>query len=446
MQNIFKINFFFSIIFISKKWIIKSNKNESERDFFLQNNMKEIVNEPILPINTKDFAIKKYHISKYNLSHPRYHFQHEYNKRKVFKINYSYYPYLMLSKKISYQENAMHIYDSTGMLNITKFEYYYLKNYNDINAFDFNQIHVTMAFGKIYSDISLVSIASILNASSSETYIHFHILALDFTFDEIKKIIDLRKINNKVDFVFYNAKQVEYDFEMAKNDRRGFGNLAKILSPQIINNTNKVIILDSGDIIAQKDLSEVFFYDIGDNYFGWMLEVCAGYYIKYDDKFMTNNFHPNAGVVLVNIRLFRQDELYKKAVFVAKSYHSFECPVQEILITITNYKFAYIPLNFNVNLYYEHGDDVINRRNITSIWSWLNYQRFSPHKYEFDEFVDAMTDPVVNHYYIGKMQEIKRCNKQLLQWLKYVNLTGRYNEIKEKYPDTFECETIFGLN
>ena len=101
-----------------------------------------------------------------------------------------------------------------------------------------------------------------MNTSSSDTYIHFHISALNFTFSEIKAIIDLRKINNKVDFVFYNAKQVEYDFERAKNERRGFGNYAKILSPQIINNTNKVIILDAGDIIVQKDLSEIYFYDI----------------------------------------------------------------------------------------------------------------------------------------------------------------------------------------
>ena len=31
-------------------------------------------------------------------------------------------------------------------------------------------------------------------------------------------------------------------------------------------------------------------------------------------------------------------------------------------------------------------------------------QRFSNYKYTFDEFVDAMRDPVINHYYFGKMQ------------------------------------------
>ena len=161
---------------------------------------------------------------------------------------------------------------------------------------------------------------------------------------------------------------------------------------------------------------------------------------------MSNNFHPNAGVVLVNIPLFRKDELYKKAVFVYNSYHSFECPVQEILITICNYKFSYIPLNFNVNLHYDNDEDKLMKKNISGIKAWLKNQRFSPHKYEYNEFIDAMLDPVISHYYIGKMQKEKGCIKPLLQWLKYVHLTGRYNILKLKYPIPFKCEKIFGLN
>ena len=415
--------FFFALILLTSK----------------NNNIPIIINEPIIPIND-ELNVKKYHISKFNLSHPRYNFQEKYNKRKVYKINYSYYPYLNISKKKSYKDNAIYLFNSTGMLNITKFEYFYKKKNIKINILKLNQIHLAMAFDKNYSDLALISIASVLNTSNSDTYIHFHILGINFGFNEIKKIIDLRKINNKVEFIFYNAKQVEYDFDRAKKERRGFGNYAKILCPQIVNNTNKILILDSGDIISQKDLSEVYFYDIGDNYFGWMLEICAGYYLKYEDKFMTYNFHPNAGVFLVNIRLFRKDELYKKAVFLGKSYHSFECPVQEILLTITNYKFKYIPLNYNVNLYYEHEEDKLLKRNISSIKTWLRVQRFSPHKYTFNEIVDAMSDPVIHHFYIGKMQHQSRCNKYVFQCLKYVKLAGIYEKIKLKYPKPFTCE------
>ena len=121
----------------------------------------------------------------------------------MFKINYCYYPYTKVSKSLSFENNAIIIFNSTGMLNITKLEYYY--NNQDSNQYNFsslNQIHISMSFDKKYTDLALVTIASVLNTSNSNTYIHFHILGLDFGFEEIKKIIDLRRINNKIDFIF----------------------------------------------------------------------------------------------------------------------------------------------------------------------------------------------------------------------------------------------------
>ena len=428
--SLFKIIFIFFFLIISFLNLIKYNN-------------KELIDEPFLPIIEEEYIVKNYHISKYNLDHARYHFQEKYLKRKKFKINYSYYPYLHVSHKLSYEENAINIYNLTGMLNITKLEFIYFKNETNLNILNLNHIHLSMGFDKNYSDLALISIASVLNTSSYDTYIHFHILGLNFGFDEIKKIIELRKINNRVEFIFYNAKQVEYDFEFGKRERRGYGNFARILSPQIINNTNRVLFLDSGDIIAQKDLSEVYFYDIKDNYFGWALEICAGYYLGFKDKFKSNNFYPQGGILLVNVRLFRHDNLYKKAVFVSKSYHDFENPCQDILITIANYKFSFIPLNYNTKLYYKNDIDMKEKKNISYIRDWLQSQRFSPYKYELNELVDAMIDPVINHYYAGKMQYKKNCSKQVKQWLEYVNLTGKYESIKLKYPAPFRCEKIF---
>ena len=329
------------------------------------------------------------------------------------------------------------------MLNITKFDcYYFLKKKNDLSIFELNHIHISMAFDKNYSDLSLISIASILNSSSSSTYIHYHILGLNFGFQEIKKIIDLRIINKNVEFIFYNAKQIEYDFADRKNDKRGLGNIARILIPQIINNTNKILILDSGDIISQKDLSEIYYYDLEDNYFGWILEHSAGNYLKYEssDKFKSNNFHPNAGVYLVNIKLFRKDDLYRKAIFVSNSYHSLKCPCQDILITIANYKFKFIPLNFNLCLYYEREEDKIEKKKNRLIKNWMNSQKLSPYKYTFDEIYDAITDPVIFHFYSGKIEKQSKCNKFVIQWLQYAKLAGIYQKLKMKFPKPFKCE------
>ena len=329
------------------------------------------------------------------------------------------------------------------MLNITKLEYYYYhKNINNYNLYNLNQIHISMALDKEYTDLALISIASVLNTSNSDTYIHFHILGLFFGYEEIESIINLRKINNKIEFIFYNAIQAKYDFEKGAEDRRGYGNYAKILIPQIVNNTNKILILDSGDILCQKDLSEIFFYDIGNNYFGWILESCAGNYNITEDKFMSNNFHPNTGVVLVNIRLFRKDEIYKKSVFVGKSYHYFKCPTQDILITVANYKFKYIPLNYNIRLYFKNQEEKLKILELPTVKRFVNVQKLTPYKYKIDEIFAAMNDPVVHHFYMDKIQNKSNCDKFVFQWINFAHLTGTYENLKCKYPKPFTCEKI----
>lgn len=56
------------------------------------------------------------------------------------------------------------------MLNVTKFEYYYFKNETGIDILKFNHIHISMGLDDKYCDLALVSIAIILNTSSSDTY------------------------------------------------------------------------------------------------------------------------------------------------------------------------------------------------------------------------------------------------------------------------------------
>ena len=161
-------------------------------------------------------------------------------KRKLFKINYSYLPYYMIDKNKSYEDNANYIYESTGMLNITKLDIAY-HNKNIENNFDFNHIHLAMGHDANYILLSLISIASILNTTKSDTFIHFHFVLIGCTFENMKPIIALNDIYKNVDFIFYNGKQVEYDFyNFGAKESRGIGDYTKFLIPKIVNNTNRI--------------------------------------------------------------------------------------------------------------------------------------------------------------------------------------------------------------
>ena len=420
---------------------INKKKNEISKEEYENYNKlkdKEIINEPILPLYNIEQNVTEYHITKYNTDNIRYHFRDIYLYREIFKINYSYFPYKNINKSLTYEENANIIYNTTGMLNISKLDYYYY-NINK-NTSKYNHIHLAMGFDKNYLYISLVSIASILNTSSINTYIHLHLCVNYFTYEDMQKIIQLKKINNNIEFIFYNGRQSELDFlDRARNEYLGIGDYTRVLLPHIVNNTNKILILDSGDILAYKDLSEIYYFDLEDNYFGWILDDVAGNIYNTFDKLFGSNFYSNSGVCLVNIRQFRKDNLYEKAFFTTLAYRLIPLPYQDIFLMISDYKIKIFPLNYNCKQFYEKKEQLYNRNRTTDyIMRWIHAQKFSPFKYTREEIYEAALDPVIVHLYQDKIQSGLANKEYTLTWLKYVNLTGYYKDIKIRYPIPFE--------
>ena len=404
------------------------------KELFLKN--KESLNSPFIPFDKKDNIAKNFTKTNYNFNNLRYHFHDLYYNRRIFKINYSYLPYTKINKSISYDENANIIYETTGILNITKMNYYY--NNEDLNTSDLNHIHLAMGFDLNYILLSSISISSILNTSSIYSYIHFHIALNGCKYYDIKPIINLRKINKKSEFVFYNAKQAEYDFGWrGKKETRGVGDYTRVLIPQIVNNTNKVVIIDSGDILAKKDLAELYFFNIEDNYFVFSLAEIAG---KYDKNFIfgRNIFYPNTGICLVNVRQFRKDNLYRNAFFASIAYHELPCPYQEIFLMISNYKFKYWPLNYNCPQLFENDKQIINKEyNTKYIKMWLELQKNTPFKYSKEELLEAALNPLIIHLYSAKPYYNMANKRNTLMWINYAKLTGLYDKIKKKYPKPF---------
>lgn len=438
-QILIVIIFFFFLFFILKIWRINNNKIEIKTvsNRLLSNDNISIFNKPILPLSNNEYIVKAYHKTYYDSNNIRYHYNDLFKNRKIFKINYNYISYININKEIPYDENANNIYTLTGMLNITMLDkYYYGINFDSSNL---NHIHLSMSFDKNYILLSSISIASILNTSSLDTFIHFHIILNNCTYYDIKDIINLRQINKKVDFVFYNGKQAQYDFgDRSKNEWRGVGEYSRLLIPEIVNNTNKIIILDSGDIIAEKDLSEIYFYDIGDNYFGFSLECNAG---RFNDYYIfgRNNFNPNGGVVLVNIRKFREDNIYRNAYFSSMAYNFFPCPFQEIMLIISNYKFKFLPLNFNAPQFFENDEQLIQKNNNTkSIIDWMICQNYSIFKHSNQELLESSLNPVITHLYGNKPYFGKANKKYTNIWINYAKIIGIYERVKVKYPDPFK--------
>ena len=396
---------------------------------------KEKKDKPFLPINENEILVKDFHKTKYDNSHLRYHFEDMFENRTRFIINYSYLPYKSIKKHLSYEENGKYIFESTGMLNITLLDLYYGNNIEDRSKF--NHIHVSIGTDENFALLSLITIASLLNNSSPDTFIHVHAILLNCAFEDIKKMYKLKSINKNVEFIFYNAKQAEYDFSRGKKERRGIGDYTRVLAPEIVNNTNRILILDTGDLIVEKDLSELYFFDLGDNYFAFILDISGG---RYDTNliFARSLFYPNTAVCLVNVRKFRKDNLYKEAFFAAIAYEDLPCPYQDIFLIISHFKFKYLPLNYNCDDFYNDERELKERTVTDKINNYMKCQKNSPFKYTLNEIFDAAIDPVITHLIIYKPQS-NSANKIIMdKYRKYAKITGAYDELKNKYPKPFK--------
>ena len=292
-----------------------------------------------------------------------------------------------------------------------------------------------MSFDANYIILSKITMASILNNSSPDTFIHFHIGLNGCKYSNIKILLDLIKINKNFEFIFYKGTQAELDFySHGKKGFRGIGDFTRVLLPQIVNNTNKIIILDSADIIAQKDLSELYFFDIEDNYFALSLEFAAGNFNQYY-IFLRNNFYFNSGVCLVNIRKFREDNLYKRAFFAGIAYNHLPCPYQDIFLMISNYKFKYWPLNYNAPQFFKTDKEMKEKTYKASAFgSWLESQKKTIFRYSKEELMNAALNPVIVHLYFNKPY-LNSANRRFTKmWIEYSKLAGVYSEIEKKYP------------
>ena len=416
--------------------IIKIKPNLNNKLLYLKNtDNQSIINIPILPENEKEIIKKNYFKSNYNNSNIRYHFVEDFMKRKTFKINFSYLPYNNIDKSKTYEENANYIYESTGMLNITKLDIaYYNKNIKDSSKF--NNIHLSMGHDANYILLSLISIASILNTTNKDTFIHFHFVLLGCKFEDMKPIIALNEIYENIEFIFYDGKQVEYDFlQYGAKETRGIGDYAKFLIPEIVNNTNRILILDSADIIVKKDLSEIYYFDLEDNYFGFALDIFAGkkdnYYV-----FAKNNFYGNIGACLVDVRLFRRDNLYMAGYFVRYAYNYLPCPTQEMFFLTSQYKFKYFPLAYNYPEFFKNDADYANKiYDSYMIKFYMDGQKNTPFKYTLEEIIEAYPIQVIAHLYTTKPY-LKIASKENGKiWVNYAKLAKAYEKLKQKYPD-----------
>ena len=336
-----------------------------------------------------------------------------------------------IDKSISLSENADKIFKQKHEINFNKLNELY-NNIKQQSLSNKKEVHITLCFNEAYHLLASVTIASILKNANSDTYIYFHIIALNNLSGKImKKIFSLReKINFKSEFIFYNGEQAEIDFkEGALSSERGIIDYARLLIPELVDNSiEKIISLDIGNIIVEKDLYELYMKNVTDiAYFG--------VHDAYSKCFMKSPFnhkyeYSNGGALLLNIKKFKEINLYK---YMVKMYKylldktKFYRPYSDIMNDFLPWKCEeYLPLEYNMPEFIK-----LNINNQTDYQIWRKNCSYYYNKK--DDVINAEKNIVIRNYENYPVYQGKGNKYMQNHWLKYADLTGFGEEIRKKY-------------
>ena len=340
------------------------------------------------------------------------------------------------SEKINlYDKKAIEIFINTGKLsfnNLDEILYGKKSNYSE-----FNNIHIAMSFDNDYYLLSSITIASLLNNSDINSYIHLHIIVVEnFSYFTMKKLNSLKyKINNNSEFIFHNGSKAELDFGFQiKSEPYGVGEYARLLTPELINETDRIIVTDSGDLFFEKDLLELYNYPLDNKLIMGIVDPYTKCFKDYF-YFKKENYF-NGGVLLFNSKKWREMKIYQDIV---NFYNSFQykgrlpTPIQDILNTFfPSLAIGILPLRYNLQGFYDI--KVSKEKNSYSLYNSIYNLECSLLRGKDDILIEEEKNLVIRHNNKLKVHLGESPYELNQKWNNYAKLTGFYEEICLKYP------------
>lgn len=117
--------------------------------------------------------------------------------------------------------------------------------------------------------------------------------------------------------------------------------------PSLLPNLDKVLYLDC-DIVVNSDISELYNTNIDDYYVGGIPEV-FNHYHKERLEIIGNYYYINAGVLLINTKKWREDNIESKLFeYAMNPEREIVFQDQDILNEVLKYNIRYIPLCWNL--------------------------------------------------------------------------------------------------
>lgn len=259
--------------------------------------------------------------------------------------------------------------------------------------------YINIAFGVTndWLEHTFTVICSVLSNSDNSSEFRFFIMS-DIPVEEFNKrfsdiLSKLRVINNRFECEYIMMDNSEFD-GVVHDSRVGISAYYRLKLGSMVN-VDKILYLDS-DIVVLKDISTLWNYDTEKFYIGAVEDKYSAL-MGWRAGLQENEIYINSGVLLMNLKKFREDNLEEK-IFEKLREDNNDYSDQDVLNYICKGKILYLPLKYNLMLTVDDENSFPERK---------------------AEYQDSLKVPVVLHYSIKPWVIPVQYSEY---WVKYHNI------------------------
>ena len=175
-------------------------------------------------------------------------------------------------------------------------------------------INIALTINNKYSKQASVTIVSLLNNLSKDSFANIFIISNDINKKNKDKLLDLEKNNNcSLNFIKVDDSLNNLFIGVKTHGYISLNTYHRLILDQILpSDVNKIIYIDS-DTLIFSDIKELYNTDISSFYLGAVLDIGAKKQLK-KSKQNIDLFYFNAGVLLLNINKIRKENFHKQII------------------------------------------------------------------------------------------------------------------------------------
>ncbi len=220
-----------------------------------------------------------------------------------------------------------------------------------------NIIPIFFACDSGYIKYTMVSLQSVMENASKDYIYNIHILNSGIEEEKQKKVLDMA--NNNFHIYFNDVSQYLEDLKekLPIRDYYSCTTYYRLFLAKLFPEYDKGVYIDS-DTIVLGDISELYNYPIGINYVGAAVDQVISQtdlFGEYAEKVLDINRRQyfNAGVLVINIKQFRDEDILKQFTEFIKIYTFVVAQDQDYLNILCEDKVYWIDPKWNAETYGE---------------------------------------------------------------------------------------------